>query len=111
MQAEISIDDFSKMDLRVGTVISCERVKKADKLLKFSINDGSDTPRTIVSGIAKHYEPEALVGKQVIFVANLAPAKIRGIESQGMILSALNADGSLTVASPSTEATPGAQVK
>ena len=111
VQAEISIDDFSKMDLRVGTVISCERVKKADKLLKFSINDGSDTPRTIVSGIAKHYEPEALVGKQVIFVANLAPAKIRGIESQGMILSALNADGSLTVASPSTEATPGAQVK
>ena len=111
VQAEISIDDFSKMDLRVGTVISCERVKKADKLLKFSINDGSDTPRTIVSGIAKHYEPEALVGKQVIFVANLAPAKIRGIESQGMILSALNADGSLTVASPSTEATTGAQVK
>ncbi|MDE5684061.1 MAG: methionine--tRNA ligase [Muribaculaceae bacterium] len=111
VQAEISIDDFGKMDLRVGTVISCERVKKADKLLKFSINDGTETPRTIVSGIAKHYEPEALVGKQVIFVANLAPAKIRGIESQGMILSALNADGSLTVASPSTEATPGAQVK
>ncbi len=111
VQAEISIDDFGKMDLRVGTVISCERIKKADKLLKFSINDGTETPRTIVSGIAKHYEPEALVGKQVIFVANLAPAKIRGIESQGMILSALNADGSLTVASPSTEATPGAQVK
>ncbi len=111
VQSEITIDEFGKMDLRVGTVITCERVKKADKLLKFSIDDGTGTPRTIVSGIARHYEPEALVGKQVIFVANLAPAKIRGIESQGMILSALNADGSLTVASPSTEATPGAQVK
>jgi len=111
VQAEITIEDFGKIDLRVGTVITCERVKKADKLLKFSIDDGTGTPRTIVSGIARHYEPEALVGKQVIFVANLAPAKIRGIESQGMILSALNADGSLTVASPSTEATPGAQVK
>lgn len=111
VQSEITIDEFGKMDLRVGTVITCERVKKADKLLKFSIDDGTGTPRTIVSGIARHYEPEALVGKQVIFVANLAPAKIRGIESQGMILSALNADGSLTVAAPSTEATPGAQVK
>ena len=111
VQQEISIDDFSRMDLRVGTVESCERVKKADKLLKFSINDGTGTPRTIVSGIAKHYQPEDLVGKQVIFVANLAPAKIRGIESQGMILSALNADGSLVVAAPSAPVSPGAQVK
>ncbi len=111
VQQEISIDDFSRMDLRVGTVESCERVKKADKLLKFSINDGTGTPRTIVSGIAKHYQPEDLIGKQVIFVANLAPAKIRGIESQGMILSALNADGSLVVAAPSAPVSPGAQVK
>ena len=111
VQQEISIDDFSRMDLRVGTVESCERVKKADKLLKFSINDGTGTPRTIVSGIAKHYQPEDLVGKQVIFIANLAPAKIRGIESQGMILSALNADGSLVVAAPSAPVSPGAQVK
>ncbi len=111
VQQEISIDDFSRMDLRIGTVESCERVKKADKLLKFSINDGTGTPRTIVSGIAKHYQPENLIGKQVIFVANLAPAKIRGIESQGMILSALNADGSLVVAAPSAPVSPGAQVK
>ncbi len=111
VQSEISIDDFGKVDLRVGTVLTCERVKKADKLLKFSIDDGTGTPRTIVSGIAKHYEPEALVGKQVIFVANLAPAKIRGIESQGMILSALNADGSLVVAAPSADVSAGAQVK
>ena len=110
-QSEINIDEFGKIDLRVGTVLSCERVKKANKLLKFSIDDGTGTPRTIVSGIAQYYQPEELVGKQVIFVANLAPVKKCGVESQGMILSALNADGSLTVASPSAEATNGAQVK
>ena len=107
---EIKLDEFAKVDLRVGTVVSCEAVPKAKKLLKFEINDGTPKLRTIVSGIAQHYNPEDLVGKQVIFIANLAPAKIRGVESQGMILSALNADGSLTVAGPTAKATPGAKV-
>ncbi|MDE6207149.1 MAG: methionine--tRNA ligase [Muribaculaceae bacterium] len=106
----IEMEAFEKLDLRVGTVLECERVKKANKLLVFKIDDGTGKPRTIVSGIAEHYRPEQLVGKQVIFIANLAPAKIRGIESQGMILSALNADGSLIVSAPSAKATPGAQV-
>ena len=110
-QPEVKIDDFAKLDLRVGTVLECERVKKSDKLLKFKIADGMDEGRTIVSGIAQHYAPEDLVGKQVVFIANLAPAKIRGVESQGMILSALNADGSLRVISPSAPSTDGAQVK
>lgn len=107
----IQMPDFEKLDLRVGTVLECERVKKANKLLCFKIDDGTGKPRTIVSGIAEHYHPEQLIGKQVIFIANLASAKIRGIESQGMILSALNADGSLIVAAPSANTTPGAQVK
>ncbi|MBD5174424.1 MAG: methionine--tRNA ligase [Bacteroidales bacterium] len=110
-QPEVKIDDFAKLDLRVGTVLECERVKKSDKLLKFKIADGMGEGRTIVSGIAQHYAPEDLVGKQVVFIANLAPAKIRGVESQGMILSALNADGSLRVISPSAPSTDGAQVK
>ena len=103
--------DFERLDLRVGTVLECSRVKKADRLLCFKIDDGTGKPRTIVSGIAEHYAPEDLVGKQVVFIANLAPAKIKGIESQGMILSALNADGSLCVVAPSATATPGAGVK
>ncbi|MDE6156741.1 MAG: methionine--tRNA ligase subunit beta, partial [Muribaculaceae bacterium] len=108
---EISIDDFGRIDLRVGTVRECEAVPKAKKLLRFVIDDGTPAGRVIVSGIAEHYKPEDLVGKQVIFVANLAPAKIRGVLSQGMILSALNADGSLVVAGPTAKATPGAQVR
>lgn len=108
---EIKIDDFAKIDLRVGTVLECVAVPKANKLLKFTIDDGTPAHRTIVSGIAQHYRPEDLVGKQVIFIANLAPATIRGVVSQGMILSALNADGSLVVAGPTAKATPGAQVK
>ena len=108
---EVGIDDFAKLDLRIGTVLECQAVPKANKLLRFTIDDGTPSHRTIVSGIAKFYKPEELVGKQVIFIANLAPAKIRGIESQGMILSALNADGSLVVAAPSAKCTPGAQVK
>lgn len=111
VQPEVSIDDFAKLDLRVGTVLECEAVPKANKLLRFVINDGTPTHRVIVSGIAQHYKPEQLIGKQVIFIANLAPAKIRGVVSQGMILSALNADGSLVVAGPTAPATPGAQVK
>ena len=92
----IPFDVFEKMDLRVGTVLSCEKVKKSKKLLKFEIADGLEN-RVIVSGIAQHYEPEQLVGKQVCFVANLAPRTINGIESQGMILSAVNFDESLSV--------------
>ncbi len=111
VQAECKIDDFEKLDIRVGTVLECERVKKADKLLCFKIDDGTGEPRTIVSGIAQSYHPEQLIGKQVLFIANLAPAKIRGIVSQGMILSAMNADGKLVVAAPSAKTSNGAQVK
>lgn len=111
IKAEIQMPDFEKLDIRIGSVLTCERVCKSDKLLQFSIDDGTGTPRTIVSGIAQHYKPEELVGKQVCFIANLAPAKIRGVVSQGMILSALNADGSLKVITPAGEATNGAQVK
>ena len=99
-----------KSDLRVGTVLECDRVPKADKLLRFLIDDGLEK-RTIVSGIAAHYNPETLIGKQVVFIANLPPRKLRGIVSQGMILSAENADGSLTLLTPMAPATPGAQVK
>lgn len=106
----IEFSDFEKLDIRVGTVLECQKVPKADKLLQFLIEDGLDK-RTIVSGIAKHYNPEELIGKQVCFVANLAPRKLKGIESQGMILSAENVDGSLAVISPSKEVKPGSEVK
>lgn len=106
----IDIDTFAKADLRVGTVLDCQKVKKAKKLLLFSIDDGTGNPRTILSGIAEHYDPATLVGKQVVYIANLAPRKICGIESEGMILSAVNADGSLTVISPSSASTPGAKI-
>lgn len=109
-QPDVPFEDFMKMDIRVGTVLECERVPKADKLLKFLIDDGMEK-RTIVSGIAKYYQPEDLVGKQVCFVANFAPRKLKGVLSQGMILSAMNPDGSLVVISPSAEVKPGAQVK
>lgn len=110
-QAEdVDFDTFMKADLRVGTVLECEKVPKADKLLKFLIDDGLGT-RTIVSGIAKYYQPEELVGKQVCFIANLPPRKLKGIVSQGMILSAENADSSLVVMGPSAPVVPGAQVK
>ena len=106
----IDIDTFAKADLRVGTVLDCQKLKKAKKLLQFSIDDGTGNPRTILSGIAEHYDPATLVGKQVVYIANLAPRKICGIESEGMILSAVNADGSLTVISPSSASTPGAKI-
>ena len=107
---DVDFDTFMKADLRIGTVLECEKVPKADKLLKFKIDDGLGT-RTIVSGIAAHYQPETLVGKQVCFIANLPPRKLKGIESQGMILSAENADGSLVVIGPTGPVVPGAQVK
>jgi methionyl-tRNA synthetase len=110
-QPDVQFDDFMKADIRVGTVTECIKVPKADKLLKLTIDDGTGNPRTIVSGIAAYYAPEKLVGKQVCFIANLPVRKLRGIESQGMVLSAVNADGSLTIIGPTAEATNGAQVK
>ncbi len=110
VKADIAFEDFEKLDIRVGTVLECERVPKADKLLRFVIADGLEN-RTIVSGIAKHYKPEDLVGKQICFIANLPPRKLRGIESQGMILSAENFDGSLSVITTLSEVNPGSEVK
>jgi len=107
---EITIDDFMKMDLRAGTILSAEKVEKADKLLKLEIDLGYEK-RTVVSGIALHFKPEDIVGKQVTVVANLAPRKMRGIESKGMILMAQNADGRLIFVSPLEMASEGAEVK
>ena len=107
--ADTTFDDFMKNDIRVGTVLECERVPKADKLLRFLIDDGLEK-RTIVSGIAHDYKPEDLVGKQVCFIANLPPRKLRGIESQGMILSAVNNDGSLSVVTVDRAVKPGSRV-
>lgn len=110
-QAEdVDFDTFMKADLRVGTVLECEKVPKADKLLRFLIDDGLEK-RTIVSGIAKYYKPEELVGRQVVFIANLPPRKLKGIVSQGMILSAENSDGTLSVITTSAPVAPGSQVK
>ena len=110
IRPNIEFDDFTKLDIRVGTILECQKVPKADKLLQFKIDDGLET-RTIVSGIAKHYQPEELVGKQVCFIANLAPRKLKGIVSEGMILSAENNDGSLAVIMPQKEVKPGSEVK
>lgn len=110
IKPEISFDDFEKLDIRVGHILNCEKVKKSKKLLKFTIDDGSGVERTICSGIAAYYEPEQLVGKDVLFVANFAPRKMMGIESQGMILSAVNFDGSLNVTSLLGKVKPGSQV-
>lgn len=106
---EVDFDTFTKSDLRVGTVIECEKVPKADKLLRFLIDDGMEK-RTIVSGIAKYYKPEELVGKQVCFIANLPPRKLKGIVSQGMILSAENSDGSIVLLSPVGPVAPGSKI-
>jgi len=110
IRENIEFDDFTKLDIRVGTVLECVKVPKADKLLQFKIDDGLET-RTIVSGIAKFYNPEELVGKQVCFIANLAPRKLKGIVSEGMILSAENADGTLAVVTPEKTVKPGSEVK
>ncbi len=110
IRPNIEFDDFMKLDIRVGTVLECQKVPKADKLLQFKIADGLEN-RTIVSGIAQHYNPEELVGKQVCFVANLAPRKLKGIVSEGMILSAENFDGSLSVVTTMEEVKPGSEVK
>ena len=107
--APVDFDTFLKLDIRVGKVLECQAVPKADKLLRFLIDDGMGT-RTIVSGIAKYYKPEDLVGKQVCFIANFPPRKLKGVESQGMILSAENPDGTLTVISPADTLTPGSKI-
>ena len=107
----VSFEDWEKLDIRVGTVLECERVPKMKKLLKFKIADGL-ADRTIVSGIAEHYAPEELVGKQVLFIANFAPRQFKnGLVSEGMILSAENYDGSLAVTSLLREVKPGSEVK
>ncbi|KAA9349889.1 methionine--tRNA ligase [Larkinella humicola] len=95
----IQYDDFAKMDIRIGTILEAERVPKSDKLLKLKVEDGTG-PRQILSGIAKHFAPETLIGKQVTFLANLAPRKMMGLESQGMILMAEDRDGSLSLIGP-----------
>ena len=110
IKPECSFDDFEKLDIRVGHILNCEKVKKSKKLLKFTIDDGTGVERTICSGIAAYYEPEQLIGKDVLFVANFAPRKMMGIESQGMILSAVNFDGSLNVTSLLGKVKPGSQV-
>ena len=110
IKSEIVFDDFTKLDLRVATVVECERVPKTDKLLRFLLDDGIGK-RTILSGIAEFYpNPKELVGKQVCFIANLAPRKMRGILSEGMILSAENADGTLSLIEPGSEVMPGSTV-
>ena len=109
VKENVSFDEFMKLDIRVGTVLECQKVPKADKLLQFKIDDGMGC-RTIVSGIAQHYNPEDLVGKQVCFIANFPPRKLKGIESQGMILSAEDANGRLVVISPSDLVTNGVKV-
>jgi methionyl-tRNA synthetase len=109
LKAEITYDDFAKLDLRIGTILSAEKVAKADKLLKLEVDLGSEK-RTIVSGIALHFKPEELAGKQVVIVANLAPRKLKGIESNGMILSAEDANGKLHLINPEELINPGAGV-
>ncbi len=110
VKPNIPFDEWEKLDIRVGHVKACQKVKKSNKLLQFTIDDGSGTDRTILSGIAKFYKPEDLEGKDVLFIANLAPRKMMGIESQGMILSALNFDGSLSVTTTLSSVKPGSQV-
>ena len=111
VKENVDFDTFEKLDIRVGLVKSCEKLKKSKKLLKFHIDDGTPEGRTILSGIAAYYEdPAELVGKQVLFVANFAPRKMMGEESQGMILSAVNFDGTLSVTTTSKEVKPGSQV-
>ena len=110
IKENVSFEDFEKLDIRVGHIKDCQKVKKSKKLLQFTIDDGTGTDRTILSGIAAYYEPEQLIGKDVLFVANFAPRKMMGIESQGMILSVVNFDGSLNVTSVLGDVKPGSQV-
>ena len=111
VKENVSFDDFLKMDIRVGTVLDCKKVPKADKLLQFRIADGMEE-RTILSGIAQHYpDPKELIGTQVCFIANFEPRKLRGVMSEGMILSAENSDGTLVLIQPKAPVTNGVEVK
>ena len=110
IKENVDFETFEKMDIRVGHIKDCQKVKKSKKLLQFTIDEGSGKDRTILSGIAAYYEPEQLIGKDVLFVANFAPRKMMGIESQGMILSAVNFDGTLNVTSVLGNVKPGSQV-
>jgi methionyl-tRNA synthetase len=109
LKAQVTIDDFSKLDIRVGKVLAAEKMEKSDKLLKLTVDTGVDQ-RTVLSGIAKHYSPEEMIGKQVTLIANLAPRKMMGIESQGMILMAEDADGKLRLLQPNEVVNPGSTV-
>ena len=106
MKEEITFDEFSKMDIRVGLIKAAEKVEKADKLLKLTVDTGIDV-RTVVSGIAEHFKAEDIVGKKVSVLLNLTPRKIRGVESQGMILMAESENGELSFVSPTIEISPG----
>ena len=111
VKENVAFDDFMKMDIRVATVLDCQKVPKADKLLQFKLDDGTGE-RTILSGIAASYpNPEELIGTQVCFIANFEPRKLRGVMSEGMILSAENADGKLVLIRPSVKVTNGVEVK
>lgn len=107
-QGNISIDDFFKTDLRVAEILTAEKVEKSNKLIKMTVSVGEGDTRTVVSGISQYYKPEDLIGKHVIFVSNLKPAKLMGIESQGMILAA-SKDGNLQV--PFVDMPAGSKVK
>jgi methionyl-tRNA synthetase len=109
LKPEIVFDDFTKLDIRVGKVLSAEKMEKSNKLLKLTVETGLDK-RTILSGIAQHYSPEDMIGKQVTFIANLAPRKMMGIESQGMILMAEDKDGKLRLILPEEDVSPGSSV-
>jgi methionyl-tRNA synthetase len=109
-KSAITFDDFSRIDIRTATILEAEKVPKTTKLLKLRIDTGIDI-RTIVSGIAEYYEPEAIIGKQISIVANLEPRKIKGIESQGMILMAEDNDGKLIMVTPSEKVSNGSLIK
>jgi methionyl-tRNA synthetase len=110
MKPTISVDDFKKLDLRVAKVLSAEKVAKSDKLLKMQLDIGGET-RQVLAGIAQHYQPQDLVNKSLVIVANLQPAKLMGQESQGMILAASNDEGQLSVICPIVDISPGSIVK
>jgi methionyl-tRNA synthetase len=110
VKAVVSYDQFSEMDIRVGTIVAAEKVEKTQKLLKLTIDTGMDT-RTVVSGIAEHYAPEAIIGQQVSILVNLAPRELKGIVSEGMILMAENAEGTLCFVTPSTAMPAGSTIR
>ena len=107
----IAFDDFAKLDLRAGRITAAEAVPKADKLLKLTVDVGEAEPRTVVSGIAQHYDPEDLPGRQVVLVCNLEPRMMRGVLSQGMVLMAEDSGGKLVFVGPEAEIAPGSEVR